>query len=138
MHLKRRNLTKVNISLVTADVETAFSYGRRYTHDEFMQVIHASSTLGIPITAYLICGLPGEKYDSINSGLDFLARLPVLIGVSIFYPVPGIEGFTDNDLFDQISPLLCRGSSFQPWGKCTTEELVRIFMKARALNMSKS
>lgn len=138
MLLKRRNLSKLNISLVSADVLTASRYGRRYTRDEFIRVVHASSSLGIPVTAYLICGLPGEGYDSINAGVDFLAQLPVLIGISIFYPVPGIDGFTDTGIFDKLSPLLCRGGSFQPWNDCTSEELVHIFMKGRALNMSKS
>ncbi len=136
--LKRRNLSKLNISLVSADVRTALRCGRRYTRDEFIRVVHVSSSLGIPVTAYLICGLPGEGYDRINAGVDFLAQLSVLIGISIFYPVPGIEGFTDTGIFDKLSPLLCRGSSFHPWNDCTIEELVHTFMRVRALNMSKS
>ena len=132
--LKRRNLSKLNISLVSVDASTLSDPERRYTLDEFEEIARASTALGIKVTAYLISGLPGEGYYSIEAGIDFLSRLPVLIGISTFYPVPGIHGFTDKTLFDDISPSLCRSTSFYGWSDCTTEQLVSLFLKARSIN----
>ncbi len=135
--LKRRNISQLNLSFVSSNTSVLAENKRFYDSEIFAEVAFAASALSIPTTAYLIAGLPGEGYRSIDEGVDFLAGLPVLIGVSPFYAVPGATGFTDKGLFDAIPPSLCKGSSFYPWNECTSDELVRIFIKARALNLEK-
>jgi hypothetical protein len=61
----------------------------------------------------------------------------VIIGVSPFYPVPGIRGYEDLSLFDRLSPRLCSGMSFHQWNECTTEQLVKIFMRGREISLMK-
>jgi hypothetical protein len=57
------------------------------------------------------------------------------IGVSLFYPVPGLPGFRDLKIFDTLSPTLCCGSSAWPWNNSlSTETLVTAFRIARVIN----
>ncbi len=135
--LKSRNITQLNISFVSSNTSVLAENKRRYSPEDFSIVARAASSLSIPVTAYLIAGLPDEKFQSIDKGLEFLAGLPVLIGISPFYAVPHSSGFADESMFDRISPNFCKGTSFYPWNECTTDELIRVFIKARALNVER-
>jgi radical SAM superfamily enzyme YgiQ (UPF0313 family) len=135
--LKNVNITRLNISFVSSNTSILARNKRCYNPDDFSEIALGAASLSIPITAYLIAGLPGENYRSIDRGLEFLAGLPVLIGISPFYAVPHTSGFFDESVFEHISPSTCKGTSFYPWNDCTSEELIRIFIKARALNIGR-
>jgi hypothetical protein len=111
--------------------------GREFSKGRFTEIARICEKLRVPVIGYIISGLPEEPYDSILDGVTFLRGLPVLIGVSTFYPVPGTRGFEDRGFFDGQSPRLCAGTSFYPWGECTTEQLVKIFIIARKINREK-
>ncbi|HSV96561.1 MAG TPA: radical SAM protein [Spirochaetota bacterium] len=135
--LKRRNIRRLNVSFVSSNERVLAENGRRYSPRDFTGFVRSALSCSIPVTAYLIAGLPGEDYRSINEGIDFLAGLPVLIGISPFYPVPGISGFEEKNRFDKISPNLCKGTSFYPWNMCSTDELIHLFIRARESNLIK-
>lgn len=135
--LKRYNIKQLNLSLVTINQDILNDNNRRYSADQFADIAAICGRLKIPVIAYCIAGLPGESCESINETIEFMSALPVLIGISPFYPIPGIKGYEDRSVFNEISPRLCAGMSFYPWNECGTGELMEIFMKARRISLDK-
>jgi radical SAM superfamily enzyme YgiQ (UPF0313 family) len=135
--LARVGLSKLNVALVSAHASLEGMHGRITATEKFEEVVEAAASRGIPVTAYIIAGLPNERAESAWKDLTYLAKLPVLIGISPFYPVPGIAGYEDKTMFDSMPPRLCAGTSFYPWHNCSTEELVEIFCEARRINLAK-
>lgn len=135
--LKRYRLKQLNVAVGSTNERVMRDNGREFSKGRFTEIARICEKLRVPVIAYIISGLPGESCDSIMDGVSFLRGLPVLIGVSTFYPVPGTRGFEDRGFFDGLSPRLCAGTSFYPWGECTTEQLVKIFIIARTFNLEK-
>ncbi len=135
--LAKLGLSKLNISLVSIDPAVSKNYGRTGYPDKFSEVAEAAHLHGISVTGYLIAGLKGDTYDGVRKGLNFLSSLPVLIGISPFYPVPGIQNFEDLSFFNAIPPRLCAGTSCYPWHDISTEELVELFCEARKINLTR-
>ena len=135
--MKEYGLVKLNLPLVSLNRDVLRAAGRACAPDLFKDIVDACSSLAIPVTAYLIAGLPGESYASVMEAIDFLSGLPVIIGISPFYPVPGIRGYEDSSLFNRLSPRLCSGMSFRQWNECTTEQLVKIFMRCREISLKR-
>ncbi len=105
----------------------------------FDRLLTITRQAGVPVVAYLICGLPGDTKESIAANLHFLQQRPTAIGMSMFYPVPGLPGFEDRSLFDAHPPQRCAGSSTWPWcGSVDTETLVTAFRLARFINLCKA
>ncbi len=94
----------------------------------------------IDAIVYFISGFKGEKREDAIKNLVFLARLGkiIRIGLSPFYPIPGIWGLEDKNLFKDKSPLLCCGTSMWPWnGSLLTEDMVTLFRLVRIVNSTK-
>ena len=73
------------------------------------------------------------------ANIAYLAKQPTRIGISLFYPVPGIYDFTDKTIFDAEPVVLCAGSSAFAWNQSlTTAELVTAFRLSRFVNLLKS
>ncbi len=93
---------------------------------------------GIPSITYAIVGYPGDTREQAVAALAFLASLHSLCGVSPFYAVPGIDGFTDTAGFTSLPAALCAGSSLYPWGgSLSTKELATLFRISRIIHMKK-
>lgn len=93
----------------------------------------------LPCITYFICGFKGDTSQSVVSTLGYLAGLHTRIGISLFYPVPGIKGFRDMSRFDLVSPVLGAGASAFPWNhSLTTSQLVTAFRLARLINWMKT
>lgn len=135
--LANLGLSKLNIALVSIDNTILKRYNRSGSIENFMEVVESAHLHKISITAYLIAGLKGDSFNIVRRGLEFLSTLPVLIGISPFYPVPGIQDFKDLSLFDAIHPRLCAGSSFFAWHDMSTEELIEIFCESRNINLDR-
>ncbi len=87
----------LNLSLVTPSIERQRELRRPFGTDMMIELINHAHRLGFDITTYLIIGLPGDTAEDILHAILFLCGLPVLIGPSLFYLVPGTE------LFDEIA-----------------------------------
>ncbi len=135
--LARQGLRQLNISLVSRNEPVLSYYGRTSMPERFEEVVFAARECGIPVTAYIIAGLKGEPAESVRECLRYLSSLPVLVGISPFYPVPGIKDYQERRFFDNIPPRLCAGAAFHSWHDCSTDELVSLFREARFLNLSK-
>jgi anaerobic magnesium-protoporphyrin IX monomethyl ester cyclase len=92
----------------------------------------------IPSITYFICGLKQDTPDSILENIHFLSRQSTLMGISLFYPVPGLPGFTDKQAFFDSDSHLCTGSAAFPWtGSLTTAQMITAFRIARFVNFTK-
>ncbi|MCF7953838.1 MAG: cobalamin-dependent protein [Spirochaetales bacterium] len=99
--------------------------------------VHAAER-EIPVINYVIVGHNADTPAKAVSALMYLASIPGRVGISPFYTVPGLPGFTDMQQFRGHSPSLCKGSSLYPWnGSLTSREMVSLFRIARLINLMK-
>ena len=106
--------------------------------EKLIETLEILKKHNIPAIVYFITGLKDDSFQKTLETIEFLKKLPCLIGISPFYPVPGISGFENREIFAKKSPILTKGSSFYPWNKSlTTEEMVKAFKIARKINLLK-
>jgi hypothetical protein len=136
--LAELGMCRFNLSMAVSNPAVAAAQQREVDLPGIRRVVEQVDRMGFPSVTYLICGLPGDTPESVAEGLAFAAGLPGLVGVSLFYPVPGLPGFTDPAVFQVGSPRLAAGSAAYPWtGALSTAELVTAFRLARLSNLRK-
>jgi radical SAM superfamily enzyme YgiQ (UPF0313 family) len=128
----------LNIALVSSSEGVLKRLHRPHTLASFLEVVTRAHALGFKITSYQILGLPYETLDDMIQTLTLLARLPVLIGISVFYLAPGCSlakefpELTETDLFKARSTAMAT----------ETEDFARdhihtLFITARIMNFLK-
>jgi len=128
-----------NFSLATAVRSTAEKQKRFLNTGLLKNLTDLIDSQGLPSICYFICGLKEDNVNSIRDTFHLFRSLPSLMGISLFYPVPGISGFKDKDHFTSTSPVLCKGASAWPWtGSLTTEEMLGFFRLARLHNFMRN
>ena len=136
--LKDTGFEYINLSLGILS-----EYGRKkenrngdpYKLSELVKYAHK---IKLPVTVHFIAGLKEDSPDDIIRTLKFLDELPSQTGISPFYPVPGLPGFSDSELFLSSFPGLAAGSSLYPWNNTlSTKQLITFFRTARWSNFKK-
>lgn len=135
--MARAGFSHLNLSLVTADPKTAHSHKRPHDLERFLEVVRVGVELGRRITGYQILGLPGEPLDSMADTLAMLARLPLVIGASVFYRAPGCalagaDSWSKKEL--RAARLTALGV---PTAEYDREDLYTLFVAARIFNFLK-
>ena len=126
---------KWNLSLATID---AGSQARKTDTGAYLAAAAAIAGRGLPLVSYFIAGLPGDTPETVIRHLFFLKQAPTIFGISLFYPVPGIQGFNPPPPLLRQSPGLARGSFAYPWtGALDAGQLVTAFRLARLVNLMK-
>ncbi|MFC1503824.1 B12-binding domain-containing radical SAM protein [Spirochaetota bacterium] len=87
--MKKAGFHSLNISLVSIDSAIQKKYSRNTTVEHIEQAVREGKKQGMFITVYLIIGLPGQTKKEVRDTIDHLLGLDVLVGPSVFYPVPG-------------------------------------------------
>jgi tRNA A37 methylthiotransferase MiaB len=83
----------LNLSLGTAVPRRTRFFRRPDLRRAFDRVLVTAARLGMTAVGYIIVGAPGQPAGESLSDLLFLARRPVLAGLSVYYPVPGTLDF---------------------------------------------
>ena len=136
--LAKAGFRQLNLSLGTLSTAGAESENRHLSLSKYESVLEAAEKSEIAVITYFISGLEKDSPEASVAALRYLHNLPTLTGISPFYPVPGLPGFTDKKLFWAHSPSLCRGASFYPWnGTLSTAQLVTAFRLSRFSNLKK-
>ncbi len=131
-------LSRLNLSLASVAPRVLAGVHRDEAGTRIASLTSQAAERGIPSVTYFICGLPGDSVQTIAANLLFISSLETTIGISLFYPTPGIEGFEDRSVFLESSPVLCCSSSAYPWTKTvSTRSLVTAFRLARFINLLK-
>jgi hypothetical protein len=101
-------------------------------------LVRHTGRIGLETTTHFISGIEGESPADVVETLRFLHKLPTRIGISSFYPVPGLPGFTEAGQFLSAAPRLTAGSSMYPWtGSLSTVQMLTAFRLARWSNFQK-
>jgi len=79
----------LNLSLGSSDPEQLKRFNRPDVRAGFDRALALSSGEGLSAVGYIIVGAPDQDPLQSVDDLLFLARRPVLAGVSVFYPAPG-------------------------------------------------
>lgn len=131
--------TQFNLSLGSVSGEINRSSGRSSDLQHYCSLLKIITDFNIPVITYFICGFKEDTPESVARNLAFLSSKDTLIGISLFYPVPGIAGYENREIFDQKSSRLCCGSSAFPWNNSlSTQTMITAFRLSRTINLSKS
>jgi len=130
-----RNL---NLSLVTLDPEVKAGYHRLAENKDFEALIRAAKKLGFFVTVYVIIGLPGQSAEEIRESMDYLWRLGVLVGPSVFYIPPASPLFVRLEIDPSVRNAwgLYRSSAFAvETAALSRRQLIDLFLYARQKNL---
>ncbi|OKY73913.1 MAG: hypothetical protein BM485_16715 [Desulfobulbaceae bacterium DB1] len=136
--MRQAGFSHLNLALVSASSEVLARVRRPHPVEDFPRVVADAFALGFAVLAHQILGLPGESVDSMCAGLAFLARLPVLIGVSVFYLTPGAPIATEFPPMTETDFFLARSSAMAVTSaQCSRDALYTLFLSARIINFLK-
>jgi radical SAM superfamily enzyme YgiQ (UPF0313 family) len=132
----RIGFRELNLSLVTADASAARGL-KRPVDMETVRTIAQSVQGKIPTLVFLILGLPGMTPDMALRDIIELAHLPVTIGVSPLYPVPGVPFF--DRLSSPADRRTLRGSALSiSTPAYIREDIASLWKLTRMINRIKS
>jgi hypothetical protein len=137
--LIQNGMRQFNLSIASTHSGILVEEARKAEFSLYENALKTISEHGIPAITYFICGFKKDTPETVVANILYLAGQPTLLGISLFYPVPGIPDYTDTQRFDAVPPLLCAGSSAFPWNQSlTTGQMVTAFRLARLVNLMKS
>lgn len=139
--MKLAGFTSINLSLVTPDQTRQNALNRPFDTRQFTDIVHSAHQIGLKVTAYIILGLPGDTVEDNLQSILFLASLPVLIGPSLFYLVPGTPLFDELAAQGEIpNSVRCYRSSYFPYERpdFSRESALTLFRICRIINFLKA
>ena len=132
-------LQQFNLSIASTHGPILAKENRGAALSHYETVVHMLGKYRVRCITYFICGFKDDTRETVAKNIAFLAKQPTLIGISLFYPVPGLPGFTDKTRFDRVPPALCAGSAAVGWNRSlTTAEMITAFRLCRFVNLLKS
>jgi len=136
--LIRFGFSQFNLSIASVSPGILSRQNRPGDFTRYEELLAVLEKQAIPSITYFICGLPEDNPAVTAEALLYLADKTTKIGISLFYPVPGMKDFADHTLFNSISPRLTASSSVFPWNQSlSTSQMVTAFRLARFINMLK-
>jgi len=101
-----------------------------------------AARLGLPVTAYIILGMPDHRLEDMVDSIVYLIERPAMLGPSIFYPSPGTRTFDavkEAGLCDISQYALLRSSAFPvETPHCCRLDLVTLLRLCRWINFIKN
>jgi hypothetical protein len=126
-----------NFSLATASSDIADTQNRIINVSRLDELYQILQSAAIPVITYFICGFSNDTQQTIINNLKFLSTQPTLAGISMFYAVPGIEGFKYHNT-DTTTIARYAGASAFPWNNSlSTATLLTAFRLSRIVNLMK-
>jgi len=136
--MKKAGFTSLNISLVSAEEAVLCKVGRPHRVEKYLEVVDQAHRLGFEIVSYQILGLPYEALDDMVKTMVLMARLPVLIGASIFYLTPGSPMAADFPPWGEMDSLKSRSTAMAlETDRFSRDDLYTLFIMARIINFLK-
>lgn len=136
--MKQAGFSNLNISLVSSQGQTQDRINRPFSLEKYMQVVNDGFDLGFNIVSYQILGLPSEDLNTMIDTMVLHARLPVLIGPSMFYLTPNspiaadFPQMSEEDVFkSRLTAMAIESDNF------SREDLFTLFISARIINFIK-
>lgn len=136
--MRDAGFTHLNLALVSSDTTVRETTKRPHTIDKYLEIVNDAFRLGFHIVSYQILGLPNESLASMIQTLVFNARLPVLMGASLFYLTPRspiashFPERSEEDVFkSRLTAMAVETDDFK------REDLYTLFITTRILNFLK-
>lgn len=133
-------LTHLDFSLISAQNALRAKVQRKENTVRMFSIARAFTHAKIPVTVHFIVGLPGQTFNSSLKDIRLLAREPVLLGPSIFYPV--IESPMFKELKEKFGSRESDYRHFRSSAACfdksiSRERIFSIFYFSRVINFLK-
>ncbi len=139
LYLIKLGMAQFNIALGNSNSNAATSMARKTSLDHYEMLLELLCEYNIPSVSYFIAGYNGDSKKNIAENLIYLSRRNTQCGISMFYPVPGLSGFSDRTMFKAGESIRCCGSSAYPWnGSVGTDTLISAFRLSRFTNLLKN
>ena len=119
-----------NLSLVSSDKDAIRESNRPFGLDSIKEVLGIINGR-VETIVYLIAGLKGGSAESLLRDIRELAKLPVTIGISPLYSVPGVK------FFDEVAPAdreFLRGSTLYKFFNDSREDVASAMKCTRMIN----
>jgi radical SAM superfamily enzyme YgiQ (UPF0313 family) len=91
--MKRAGFHTINLSYVSSDPSTKERMRRPQERTDFNQILKKAEEVGLKVIAYAILGMPDQTIEEMVDTLIYLMGKKVLVGPSVYYPVPGTPLF---------------------------------------------
>ncbi len=135
--MKKAGLNNLNISLVSIAPKTLKALRRPFDYERFQEVVTIASKININTVAYLILGLPNDTRNNMIDSIVCLAKLPVLIGASIFYKTPATK-LNEDYIFNETEYLSSRSTAIAyEDSNFTRSDIYTLFIICRIINFLK-
>ncbi|NMB65106.1 MAG: radical SAM protein, partial [Spirochaetes bacterium] len=124
-----------NLSLVSSYEEVVKQHNRPALQ-EIIKDIAWKSAGKVRVIVYIIAGLPGATVKTCIDDILFLASMPVIIGFSPLYLLPGVRLFESIGVPEDRR--LCRGSALYSFGEgFSREDIAAMWKLCRFINRLK-
>ncbi len=131
-------MRQFNFSVGTLSPLLSTQQNRTINISRLESILEILDKNNIPAITYFISGFKGETKKEALETLAYLFKKKTRVGISLFYPVPGIYGYEDRNIFMTHSPRLGCGSSLWPWNDSLSSlEMATLFRLARFTNLYK-
>jgi anaerobic magnesium-protoporphyrin IX monomethyl ester cyclase len=137
--MKYAGFKTLNLSIGSTSSEQLKKFKRPDMLGSLEQILLNSKKYGLDSVCYLIAGAPGQRAEDSLSDLIYLAKKPVVIGSSIFYPAPGSVDYEYLRKEDLLPPHLSMlRSSAIPISDTTSRiEAITLLRLSRIVNFMK-
>ncbi len=89
--LKNAGMSLLNLSIATSSEKELKKLNRNTNIDHFKHISRFASENGLKVMGHFISGLPGQTLDEILNTMKILTELPLVLGISPFYYIPGMD-----------------------------------------------
>jgi anaerobic magnesium-protoporphyrin IX monomethyl ester cyclase len=130
----------LNLAMITRSTAQLKRFGRIDTSSDLDRVLGPARGLGLKAVVYLIIAAPDQDPRESVADLLYLARRPVIAGLSVFYPAPGSSDFRWCRRRNILPPVLGRlRATALPVAQTTDRrQAVTLLRLGRILNFMKS
>jgi tRNA A37 methylthiotransferase MiaB len=138
--MRKAGFQTINLSFVSVNASTKEKMRRPKPTTEFDRIIQKAQEADLNVVAYAILGMPGQTIEEMANTLIYLMGKRVLIGPSIYYPIPRTPLFErcrkENIL--PPHPSQWRSSAFPiETSEFNRLDLLTLFRLARVINFVK-
>jgi radical SAM superfamily enzyme YgiQ (UPF0313 family) len=129
--MKDAGFISVNLSLVSRDRNSDLL--RPMDVERFKEIAWLAYEMGFDVTGYYILGLPGQSIEQMISSLELLASLPLTVGASPFYLLPG-STLAEGISFDREKMIRARLTALGG----SAQDVYTLFIMSRIINFIKT
>lgn len=136
----RLGFKKLDLAIATGEVSSRLGLNRPETIEKYENVLENCKHLNIPVTTYVIIGIPTQPIGEQIETIEYLMQKDTLIAPSIFYNVPGMPVFEAFKQYEYLqSHIARRSSAFNNLGcDFTRDDVFKLFLKILRYNRGKT